>query len=218
MYNERNSLEHKAKALPPIPHEQKELNAASNILKNLNPAEGLFGQPAAHTLAFSTCPQTNSISSTFHTWDQPATSKPCTQRPPPCIDNNLTSRNQNLSLVMTPKNAKPITFQLESSQVAFAVLYLQDIAFNHYMVQLWFNPNNPMLSNWLAFTQEFSITKLHTSTPVVLDFLWLHSINPCIDWLSLTLYLNQDSLTNSGPVLFNVLTTSKNPKGTTDAL
>ncbi|KAG5724631.1 hypothetical protein E4T56_gene3675 [Termitomyces sp. T112] len=52
--------------------------------------------------------------------------------------------------------AKPITFQLESSQVAFAVSYLQGIVFNHYMALLWFDPNNLMLSNWLAFIQEFS--------------------------------------------------------------
>ncbi|KAG5349960.1 hypothetical protein C0989_001017 [Termitomyces sp. Mn162] len=32
--------------------------------------------------------------------------------------------------------AKPITFQLESSQVAFAMLYLQGIAFNHYTMLL----------------------------------------------------------------------------------
>ncbi|KAG5328452.1 hypothetical protein C0989_010422, partial [Termitomyces sp. Mn162] len=29
------------------------------------------------------------------------------------------------------------------------------IAFDHYTMLLWFDPNNPMLSNWLAFTQEF---------------------------------------------------------------
>ncbi|KAG5716919.1 hypothetical protein E4T56_gene8540 [Termitomyces sp. T112] len=52
--------------------------------------------------------------------------------------------------------AKPITFQLESSRVAFAASYLQGIAFNHYTALLQFDPNNPVLSNWLAFTQEFS--------------------------------------------------------------
>ncbi|KAG5333006.1 hypothetical protein C0989_006370, partial [Termitomyces sp. Mn162] len=51
--------------------------------------------------------------------------------------------------------AKPITFQLESSRVAFATSYLQGIAFNHYTALLQFEPNNSMLSNWLAFTQEF---------------------------------------------------------------
>ncbi|KAG5348694.1 hypothetical protein C0989_008894 [Termitomyces sp. Mn162] len=51
--------------------------------------------------------------------------------------------------------AKPITFQLESSRVAFATSYLQGITFNHYTALLWFDPNNPVLSNWLAFTQEF---------------------------------------------------------------
>ncbi|KAG5338301.1 hypothetical protein C0989_007606 [Termitomyces sp. Mn162] len=52
--------------------------------------------------------------------------------------------------------AKLITFQLESSQVAFATGYLQGIAFDHYTALLQFDPNNPVLSNWLAFTQEFS--------------------------------------------------------------
>ncbi|KAG5348708.1 hypothetical protein C0989_008831 [Termitomyces sp. Mn162] len=52
--------------------------------------------------------------------------------------------------------AKPITFQLESSRVAFAASYLQGIAFNHYTALLQFDPNNPVLSHWLAFTQEFS--------------------------------------------------------------
>ncbi|KAG6867481.1 hypothetical protein C0993_002279 [Termitomyces sp. T159_Od127] len=52
--------------------------------------------------------------------------------------------------------AKPLTFQLESSRVAFATLYLQSIAFDHYMALLQFNPNSPVLSNWQAFAQEFS--------------------------------------------------------------
>ncbi|KAG5349264.1 hypothetical protein C0989_004949 [Termitomyces sp. Mn162] len=51
--------------------------------------------------------------------------------------------------------AKLITFQLESSQVALAASYLQGIAFDHYTMLLQFDPNNPVLSNWLAFTQEF---------------------------------------------------------------
>ncbi|KAG5734840.1 hypothetical protein E4T56_gene653 [Termitomyces sp. T112] len=34
--------------------------------------------------------------------------------------------------------------------------YLQNITFNHYTALLQFDPNNPVLSNWLAFTQEFS--------------------------------------------------------------
>ncbi|KAG5718577.1 hypothetical protein E4T56_gene16599 [Termitomyces sp. T112] len=61
-----------------------------------------------------------------------------------------------LTQCLTMFQAKPITFQLESSQVAFAMSYLQGIAFNHYTALLRFNPNNPVLSNWLAFTQEFS--------------------------------------------------------------
>ncbi|KAG5349619.1 hypothetical protein C0989_002716 [Termitomyces sp. Mn162] len=57
---------------------------------------------------------------------------------------------------LTMFQAKPITFQLESSQVAFTASYLQSIAFDHYTTLLWFDSNNPVLSNWLAFTQEFS--------------------------------------------------------------
>ncbi|KAG6867079.1 hypothetical protein C0993_007000 [Termitomyces sp. T159_Od127] len=45
---------------------------------------------------------------------------------------------------------------LESSCVVFATLYLQDIAFDYYMALLWFDLNSPVLSNWQAFTQEFS--------------------------------------------------------------
>ncbi|KAG6882454.1 hypothetical protein C0993_010477, partial [Termitomyces sp. T159_Od127] len=52
--------------------------------------------------------------------------------------------------------AKPLTFQLESSRVAFAALYLQGIAFDHYTALLRFDPNSPVLSNWQAFAQEFS--------------------------------------------------------------
>ncbi|KAG5338406.1 hypothetical protein C0989_007387 [Termitomyces sp. Mn162] len=52
--------------------------------------------------------------------------------------------------------AKLITFQLESSQVAFTTSYLQGVTFDHYMALLQFDPNNSILSNWLAFTQEFS--------------------------------------------------------------
>ncbi|KAG6875021.1 hypothetical protein C0993_011193 [Termitomyces sp. T159_Od127] len=52
--------------------------------------------------------------------------------------------------------AKPLTFQLESSRVAFAASYLQGIAFDHYTALLWFDPNSPVLSNWQAFAQEFS--------------------------------------------------------------
>ncbi|KAG6899326.1 hypothetical protein C0993_011203 [Termitomyces sp. T159_Od127] len=52
--------------------------------------------------------------------------------------------------------AKPLTFQLESSRVAFATLYLQGIAFDHYTALLRFDPNSLVLSNWQAFAQEFS--------------------------------------------------------------
>ncbi|KAG5734773.1 hypothetical protein E4T56_gene672 [Termitomyces sp. T112] len=318
---------------------QEELNAASSILRNLNPAGGLFDQSAAHTLALSTQPWASSMPSTFQTWDQPAAPELCSQRPPLCIDDdnwtlsyidepgnptdehascngpqrdrpphfNLHAphinaplprpnapvppqqpmgpgalqppfsanpschppalmpnpptdtnyfgplipggpppprwapgpapgsmgqnpsggppnggpsegwgpamdnfppqrRNRNhyyyyynagpplrtqnsqddtrnalaregklniqkpepftshnpqkwqifLTQCLTMFQAKPITFQLKSSRVAFTTSYLQGIAFDHYTALLWFDPNNPVLSNWLAFTQEFS--------------------------------------------------------------
>ncbi|KAG5349173.1 hypothetical protein C0989_005452 [Termitomyces sp. Mn162] len=77
-----------SKALPSISCQQEELNVASSILRNLNPAGGLFNQPAAHTLALSACPQANSVPSAFRAWDQPTISKPCSQRLPPHVDNN----------------------------------------------------------------------------------------------------------------------------------
>ncbi|KNZ72555.1 hypothetical protein J132_02713 [Termitomyces sp. J132] len=70
------------KAPSSVPHQQEELNAASSILRNLNPAGGLFDQPAAHTLALSTRPRASSMPSAFQTWDQPAASKLHSQRPP----------------------------------------------------------------------------------------------------------------------------------------
>ncbi|KAG6878202.1 hypothetical protein C0992_008491 [Termitomyces sp. T32_za158] len=52
--------------------------------------------------------------------------------------------------------AKPITFQLDSTRIAFAASYLQGIAFDHYTALLRFEPQNPVLSNWQAFVDEFS--------------------------------------------------------------
>ncbi|KAG6875826.1 hypothetical protein C0992_002154, partial [Termitomyces sp. T32_za158] len=52
--------------------------------------------------------------------------------------------------------AKPITFQLDSTHVTFAASYLQGIAFDHYTALLQFKPQNPVLSNWQAFANEFS--------------------------------------------------------------
>ncbi|KAG5351434.1 hypothetical protein C0989_006484 [Termitomyces sp. Mn162] len=89
-----------SKALPLISHQQKELNVASSILRNLNSAGRLFDQPATHTLALSACPQANSVPSAFQTWDQPAIPKPCSQQLPLCIDNN----NWTLSYIDKPDN------------------------------------------------------------------------------------------------------------------
>ncbi|KAG5334051.1 hypothetical protein C0989_004486 [Termitomyces sp. Mn162] len=78
------------------------------------------------------------------------------QKPEPFTSHNPQKWQIFLTQCLTMFQAKPITFQLESSQVAFAASYLQGIAFDHYTALLQFNPNNPILSNWLAFTQEFS--------------------------------------------------------------
>ncbi|KAG6875646.1 hypothetical protein C0992_002972 [Termitomyces sp. T32_za158] len=51
---------------------------------------------------------------------------------------------------------KLITFQLDSACVAFAASYLQGIAFDHYTALLWFEPQNPALSNWQSFVDKFS--------------------------------------------------------------
>ncbi|KAG5337616.1 hypothetical protein C0989_009152 [Termitomyces sp. Mn162] len=58
------------------------------------------------------------------------------------------------------------------------------------------------------------VTKLHPSAPVVLEFSWLCSTNPHIDWPSLTLCLNQDNPTNSRLVPFNVSPPSENSETT----
>ncbi|KAG5349588.1 hypothetical protein C0989_002923 [Termitomyces sp. Mn162] len=68
-----------SKALPPILHQQEELNVASNILRNFNSMGGLFDQPAACTLALLAHPQASSIPSAFCTWDQPDATKPHAQ-------------------------------------------------------------------------------------------------------------------------------------------
>ncbi|KAG5349963.1 hypothetical protein C0989_001007 [Termitomyces sp. Mn162] len=76
------------------------------------------------------------------------------QRPKPFTGRNPWKWRIFLTQCLTMFQAKPITFQLESSQVAFATSYLQSITFNHYTALLQFDPNNPVLSNWLAFTQD----------------------------------------------------------------
>ncbi|KAG6864477.1 hypothetical protein C0993_008841, partial [Termitomyces sp. T159_Od127] len=303
----------------PVPHQQEELNAASNILKALNLTGEHFDQPTAHTIGLSVHPHVNSLPSTFCTWEQLADANPhpnaplylpptnnnnasthtlsyineleapggglappgraptpefqcdgpphfdlrhlCSntppphnnspplrqpaapgpplpggppplqwaQRPPPgnnggpppgseppngrplsgwgladafppqhgrrnhyyyyyntapplCNPNpqddicdTLTCKGKLdiqkpkrfhghdpckwrmfLTQCLTMFQAKPLTFQLESSRVAFAALYLQSITFDHYMALLWVDPNSLVLSNWQAFSQEFS--------------------------------------------------------------
>ncbi|KAG5348626.1 hypothetical protein C0989_009372 [Termitomyces sp. Mn162] len=60
------------------------------------------------------------------------------------------------------------------------------------------------------------ITKLHPSAPVILGFSWLRSTNPCINWRSLTLHLDQDNPTDSRLVPFDVSPSSKNSEATID--
>ncbi|KAG5349199.1 hypothetical protein C0989_005288 [Termitomyces sp. Mn162] len=44
---------------------------------------------------------------------------------------------------------------------------------------------------------QLLITKLHSSTPIILGFSWLCSTNPHVNWPSLTLHLDWDNPTNS---------------------
>ncbi|KAG6892970.1 hypothetical protein C0992_011700 [Termitomyces sp. T32_za158] len=74
---------------------------------------------------------------------------------------SFTSRNPHrwrtyLTQCLNLFQAKPITFQLDSACIAFATSYLQGIAFDHYTTLLRFEPQNPVLSNWQAFVDEFS--------------------------------------------------------------
>ncbi|KAG6884115.1 hypothetical protein C0993_001324 [Termitomyces sp. T159_Od127] len=78
------------------------------------------------------------------------------QKPKPFHGHNPCKCRTFLTQCLIMFQAKPLTFQLESSCVAFATLYLQGIAFDHYMALLWFGSNSPVLSNWQVFTQELS--------------------------------------------------------------
>ncbi|KNZ71623.1 hypothetical protein J132_08081 [Termitomyces sp. J132] len=62
------------------------------------------------------------------------------------------------------------------------------------------------------------VTKLHPSAPVVLEFSWLRSTNPRVDWPSLTLRLDRDNPTDSGLVPFDVSPPSKNSETKIDQL
>ncbi|KAG6894094.1 hypothetical protein C0993_012374, partial [Termitomyces sp. T159_Od127] len=77
------------------------------------------------------------------------------QKPEPFYGHNLCKWRTFLTQCLTMFQAKPLTFQLESSCVAFTTSYLQGIAFDHYTALLRFNPNSLVLSNWQAFAQEF---------------------------------------------------------------
>ncbi|KAG6899246.1 hypothetical protein C0993_011969 [Termitomyces sp. T159_Od127] len=54
-------------ASTPVPRQQEELNATSNILKVLNPTGGLFDQPAASTIDLSVHPYVNLLPNAFCT-------------------------------------------------------------------------------------------------------------------------------------------------------
>ncbi|KAG5349249.1 hypothetical protein C0989_005023, partial [Termitomyces sp. Mn162] len=83
-----------------VPRQQEELNVASSILRNLNPAGGLFDQPAAHTLALSARPWASSMPSAFQTWDQPAAPKLRSQQLLLRVNND----NRTLSYIDEPGN------------------------------------------------------------------------------------------------------------------
>ncbi|KAG6867040.1 hypothetical protein C0993_007289 [Termitomyces sp. T159_Od127] len=78
------------------------------------------------------------------------------QKPEPFHGRDPCKWRTFLTQCLTMFQAKPLTFQLESSHVAFAASYLQGITFNHYMALLQFDLNSPVLFNWQAFAQEFS--------------------------------------------------------------
>ncbi|KAG5349575.1 hypothetical protein C0989_002997 [Termitomyces sp. Mn162] len=77
-------------------------------------------------------------------------------------------------------------------------------AITHHLEMTMIFANGQQQELWLL------VTKLHPSAPVILGFSWLHSTNPCIDWPSLTLHLDQDNSTNSRLVLFDVSLSSEN--------
>ncbi|KAG5333762.1 hypothetical protein C0989_004909 [Termitomyces sp. Mn162] len=83
-----------------VPHQQEELNVASSLLRNLNPAGGLFDQPTTHTLALSAWPRASSMPSAFQTWDQPATPKLRSQQPSLRVNDD----NRTLSYIDEPGN------------------------------------------------------------------------------------------------------------------
>ncbi|KAG6867218.1 hypothetical protein C0993_005578 [Termitomyces sp. T159_Od127] len=103
--------------------QQEELNVALNILKALNSTEGLFDQPAAHTIGLLACPHANSLSSTFHIWEQFADANPCPDAPlHPLPANNDHASTYTLSYInklealssalAPPGRAPPQTFDV----------------------------------------------------------------------------------------------------------
>ncbi|KAG6899247.1 hypothetical protein C0993_011970 [Termitomyces sp. T159_Od127] len=78
------------------------------------------------------------------------------QKPEPFYSCDPCKWRTFLTQCLTMFQAKPLTFQFESSHVAFAASYLQGIAFDHYTALLQFDSNSPVLSNWQAFAQEYS--------------------------------------------------------------
>ncbi|KAG5331191.1 hypothetical protein C0989_008351, partial [Termitomyces sp. Mn162] len=73
------------------------------------------------------------------------------------IDDNL--RNELHTLVEeihTSPNPHPFEDPLDPAHSFHVQCGEPSIAFDHYTALLQFDPNNPVLSNWLAFIQEFS--------------------------------------------------------------
>ncbi|KAG6883624.1 hypothetical protein C0993_005083 [Termitomyces sp. T159_Od127] len=83
-----------------VPHQQEELNVASNILKALNLTRGLFNQLAPCTIGLSACSHANSLFSTFCIWEQTADTNLHSDAPPhPLPANNDHASTHTLSYI-----------------------------------------------------------------------------------------------------------------------
>ncbi|KAG6884703.1 hypothetical protein C0993_008834 [Termitomyces sp. T159_Od127] len=83
-----------------VPCQQKELHAASNILKAFNHAGGLFDQPTAHIIGLLAHPHVNSLLNALHTWGQPAEANSGPDAPPsPSLAENNNASTHTLSYI-----------------------------------------------------------------------------------------------------------------------
>ncbi|KAF5374170.1 hypothetical protein D9615_008907 [Tricholomella constricta] len=82
------------------------------------------------------------------------------QRPPP-PPQQLLGPNQNLTPEQTEEmenlltfQAKAITYEQDHLKVSFASSYLKDGAMDYFRLQLTYNPQHPMFTNWEGFVHE----------------------------------------------------------------